>query len=102
MPSEPCLAGTGFSPPRLVSLRGVDVGNLVVVDIDLSWCLFAGAHRLDQLRFEGDCWSNSPPFPRPGTRRAMLLEDIMEDDRLRHPDFVGLVGVSRERAAGLY
>jgi uncharacterized protein YjbI with pentapeptide repeats len=39
--------------PQVVSLRGVDVANLVLTDIDLGSCLFAGAHHLDQLRLEG-------------------------------------------------
>jgi uncharacterized protein YjbI with pentapeptide repeats len=44
--------------PRLVSLRGGNVGNLVVSDVDLGACLFAGAANLDGLRIEG-----SPTFP---------------------------------------
>jgi uncharacterized protein YjbI with pentapeptide repeats len=39
--------------PRLLSLRGVDVRNLVLNDVDLGFCLFQGAHHLDQLRIEG-------------------------------------------------
>ncbi len=39
--------------PRVVSLRGADVGNLVLANVDLRACLFAGAHNLDRLRFEG-------------------------------------------------
>jgi Pentapeptide repeats (9 copies) len=39
--------------PRLLSLRRVDVGNLVLAEVDLSACLFHGAHHLDQLRIEG-------------------------------------------------
>jgi hypothetical protein len=48
------LHATGRSPwPRLLSLRRVDVSTLVLADIDLSACLFHGAHHLDQLRIEG-------------------------------------------------
>jgi hypothetical protein len=39
--------------PRLLSVRRVDVSNLVLADLNLALCLFAGAHRLDQLRIEG-------------------------------------------------
>jgi hypothetical protein len=42
-----------LSQPRLLSLRRVDVSSLTVSDLDLSACLFAGAHHLDQLRIEG-------------------------------------------------
>ncbi len=63
--------------PGLVSLRGTDVSNLLVVDIDLRWCLFAGAHRLDQLRFAGDCWFNSLEVPRPMTRRIIIAEEYL-------------------------
>jgi hypothetical protein len=39
--------------PRLLSLRRVDTSALTVSDLDLSACLFAGAHHLDRLRIEG-------------------------------------------------
>jgi uncharacterized protein YjbI with pentapeptide repeats len=39
--------------PRLLSIRGVDASSLVLADLDLSRCLFAGAHNLDKLRIEG-------------------------------------------------
>jgi hypothetical protein len=48
-------AGLGGQWPALVSLHGTDVSNLVLVDTDLSLCVFADAHRLDQLRIEGYC-----------------------------------------------
>jgi uncharacterized protein YjbI with pentapeptide repeats len=51
--------------PRLLSLRRVDVSNLVLTDVDLQWCLFRGAHRLDQLRIEGPKHFATTP-----TRRA--------------------------------
>jgi uncharacterized protein YjbI with pentapeptide repeats len=51
---ETSLRANELDPrPRVVSLRGVDVANLVVIDINLGSCLFAGAHHLDQLRLEG-------------------------------------------------
>jgi hypothetical protein len=47
--------------PRLRSLRGVDAANLVVTDIDLSACRFAGALHLDRLRLEGRVRFATPP-----------------------------------------
>jgi Pentapeptide repeats (9 copies) len=48
--------------PRVLSLRGVDVSKLVLANVDLRSCLFAGAHNLDQLRIEGPrLFASSPP-----------------------------------------
>jgi hypothetical protein len=41
------------SRPRLLSLRGVDVATLTLSELDLTACLFQGAHHLDALRIEG-------------------------------------------------
>jgi len=38
--------------PRVLSLRGSDVRNLVLSNVDLRACRFSGAHNLDQLRLE--------------------------------------------------
>ncbi|MFG2895011.1 pentapeptide repeat-containing protein [Streptomyces sp. NPDC048248] len=38
---------------RVLTLRGVDAAHLVLTDIDLSDCRFAGTIHLDQLRLEG-------------------------------------------------
>lgn len=52
--NETALAG--FSQVvQLKSLRGVDAAHLVLTDVDLSECLFAGTVHLDQLRLEGEC-----------------------------------------------
>ena len=49
------LAEPGLTSPRVraVSLRGVDAAHLVLTDIDLTDCRFAGTVHLDQLRLEG-------------------------------------------------
>lgn len=47
--------------PVLASLEGVDAADLVVTDVDLGPCRFAGAHHLDKLRLEGDCRFALPP-----------------------------------------
>ncbi|MFD0168340.1 pentapeptide repeat-containing protein [Streptomyces decoyicus] len=45
----------GLDSPRVrvLSLRGVDAAHLVLTDIDLTDCRFAGTIHLDQLRLEG-------------------------------------------------
>jgi uncharacterized protein YjbI with pentapeptide repeats len=70
--------------PVLLSLRGIDVSDLALTDVDLRWCRFAGAHHLDKLRIEGDS-----PFPRPPRRwwrssRQVLFEEHLWRAR-RHP-----------------
>ncbi|MFE9677231.1 pentapeptide repeat-containing protein [Streptomyces sp. NPDC006259] len=68
---------------RVASLRGVDAAHLVLADLDLSGCLFAGTVHLDQLRLEGACtfdtappalhWRRRPPL-RFTTRRVLAEE----------------------------
>jgi uncharacterized protein YjbI with pentapeptide repeats len=48
------LADSRAGRPRVVSLRGADVRNLVLSNVDLSACRFMGAHNLDQLRIGGN------------------------------------------------
>ncbi|MGP4051530.1 pentapeptide repeat-containing protein [Streptomyces sp. 2A115] len=46
---------------KITSLQGADVSKLLLVDVDLRECRFAGAMHLDQIRLEGECqFSNSP------------------------------------------
>ncbi len=61
--------------PALASLRDSDVGDLVITDVDLAWCQFAGARRLDQLRIEGRCPLNRPPSGWRWTSREVLAEE---------------------------
>ncbi|MDX3855624.1 pentapeptide repeat-containing protein [Streptomyces sp. AK02-01A] len=58
---EPTFAGTPDAAVRLISLREVDAAHLVLADVDLSECLFAGTVHLDQLRLEGTCSFNAVP-----------------------------------------
>ncbi|MEQ6027969.1 pentapeptide repeat-containing protein [Streptomyces salinarius] len=68
---------------RVASLRGVDAAHLVLADLDLWECLFAGAVHLDQLRLEGACTFNTPPpavhwrrwLPVRFTKRRVLAEE---------------------------
>jgi uncharacterized protein YjbI with pentapeptide repeats len=72
--------------PRLVSLRRANVADLVVSDVDLRSCRFAGAHNLDRLRFEGAIkwpgsldgwrWKVKPLAPRrPRSSRRTIAEE---------------------------
>jgi hypothetical protein len=46
---------------RLLSVRATDVAHLVLTDLSLAPCHFAGAHHLDQLRLEGTISFAQPP-----------------------------------------
>ncbi|MGZ6637759.1 MAG: pentapeptide repeat-containing protein [Solirubrobacteraceae bacterium] len=66
--------------PRVVSLRQANVGNLTLGNVDLRACRFFGAHGLDQLRIEADCYFAEPPrlrwySPRRYTRRRTIAEE---------------------------
>jgi uncharacterized protein YjbI with pentapeptide repeats len=68
------LSGVGLDAvepvPRLLSLRGVDVGNLTLRGLDLSRCLFAGAYNLGGLRLEGPLrFAGVPPPCKPRLHR---------------------------------
>jgi hypothetical protein len=59
---ETTFAQLGWpSTPRLLSVRSTDVATLVVTDVSLAPCQFAGALYLDQLRLEGIIGFNQPP-----------------------------------------
>ncbi|HEV2777904.1 MAG TPA: hypothetical protein VGX25_00740 [Actinophytocola sp.] len=96
---EERFAGTGV---RLFSLRGCDVRNLVLVNVDLSWCLFAGAHRLDQLRLEGRCRFNTERAHWWWTRRQKLAEEYLSFTQQQHPHLGVPVAAGPARVAGLY
>jgi uncharacterized protein YjbI with pentapeptide repeats len=70
------LAGEpASSRPRLLSLRGADVAQLVLADLDLRACRFAGTHNLDQLRLEGDVQFARPPKGPRWTARQTIAEE---------------------------
>jgi uncharacterized protein YjbI with pentapeptide repeats len=48
-------SGLVEAPVRVASLRGVNASHLVLSDVDLSSCRFAGTIHLDQLRLHGRC-----------------------------------------------
>jgi Pentapeptide repeats (9 copies) len=59
--------------PRLLSVRGANVADLVVSGLDLRACRFFGAHNLDRLRIEGD--SLLARAPRGASRRRVIAEE---------------------------
>ncbi len=59
--SEDLLSNAPDPGVRMASLRGVDAAHLVLADLDLSGCLFAGTVHLDQLRLEGACTFDTAP-----------------------------------------
>ncbi|MGW3820487.1 pentapeptide repeat-containing protein [Streptomyces sp. NPDC005046] len=81
--AEQALADAPDATVRMASLRGVDAAHLVLADLDLSGCLFAGTVHLDQVRLEGTCsfatvppgthWRRWPPVR--FTRRRTLAEE---------------------------
>jgi uncharacterized protein YjbI with pentapeptide repeats len=86
---ETALEQTGLPlQPRLLSLRRVDVTNLVLADLDLTWCLFRGAHNLDKLRIEGPKYFEPTPRRWRWTRRRTLAEErIWRQTRYPHEDW---------------
>lgn len=58
---EQVLADAPDATVRMASLRGVDAAHLVLADVDLSRCLFAGTVNLDQVRLEGICAFDTVP-----------------------------------------
>ncbi|MDT0309947.1 pentapeptide repeat-containing protein [Streptomyces sp. DSM 44917] len=63
---------------RIDSLRGVDAAHLVLADVDLTACRFAGAFHLDQLRLEGvTVFASTPAGMRRWrfARRRVLAEE---------------------------
>ncbi|RJL35895.1 hypothetical protein D5H75_03755 [Bailinhaonella thermotolerans] len=80
-PSRPLrqVDESGLADPRLgrvplaavTSLRGLDAGQVVLTDVDLTGCLFAGVHRADQIQLDGRCVFATDPR----RRRRVLAEE---------------------------
>ncbi len=75
---------SGDARAKLSSLARVDAANVVLADVDLSRCVFSGAHHLDQIRIEGHCRFAAVPqgwqrgrtrMPVRWTRRKVLAEE---------------------------
>ncbi|WP_246102730.1 pentapeptide repeat-containing protein [Streptomyces piniterrae] len=61
--------------PSVISLAGVDASMVLLFDVDLAECSFAGAHNLDQLQIEGSCTFAFPPRNRRWARRNVIAEE---------------------------
>ncbi|MGA5025648.1 pentapeptide repeat-containing protein [Streptomyces griseoincarnatus] len=59
--SLPDVSSSSGSRVAVESIRGVDAAHLLLSDVDLSRCLFAGTVHLDQVRLEGDCRFDTAP-----------------------------------------
>jgi uncharacterized protein YjbI with pentapeptide repeats len=64
-----------YQRPSVTSLSGVDASMLLLFDVDLSRCTFAGTHNLDQLQIEGSCVFAEPPRGPRWTRRRVIVEE---------------------------
>ncbi|MEU8628489.1 pentapeptide repeat-containing protein [Streptomyces sp. NPDC048669] len=81
--AEQALADAPDDGVRVASLRGLDAAHLVLADVDLSGCLFAGTVHLDQIRLEGTySFDRVPPrthwrhwYPLRFTPRRALAEE---------------------------
>jgi len=92
--AEPFLSHSGSQLPetlllshrpgvRLTMIDGLDAAHLVLHNVDLSTCRFAGAIHLDQLRVDGWCTFASAPssvrwhglLPRWWSHRSTLVEE---------------------------
>lgn len=75
----------------LISISGVDAAHLVLQDIDLSACRFAGAVHLDQMRVDGWCTFATTPSRRRRlsltwwSRRSTLAEEHHWRTQAHHP-----------------
>ncbi|MBL7553549.1 pentapeptide repeat-containing protein, partial [Frankia sp. AgB1.9] len=56
---------------KVTALRGVDAERLVLTDVDLSECQFAGIQRLDLIKLDGECTFATDPA---GTRQVLAEE----------------------------
>ncbi|MFJ8718587.1 pentapeptide repeat-containing protein [Streptomyces violaceus] len=92
------LLGEPEPAARVTSLRGVDAGQLLLNDVDLSGCNFGGAMHLDQLRLEGECKFGRAPtgihidgwrITRWSPRRVVLEEQIWRAAGSRSHGWVG-------------
>lgn len=79
---------------RLLSLRGSDVSELVLTDVDLRECAFTGAHRLDQLRVDGRRRFARPPGWWRTTRQVLHEEAVWRGWTARPRSEIGATQVS--------
>jgi uncharacterized protein YjbI with pentapeptide repeats len=73
------------STPRLLSLRGANVANLVLANVDLHACRFAGARNFGRVGFAGEFSFLSVKSGRFGTARQIIADEY--DWRVGHAKF---------------
>jgi uncharacterized protein YjbI with pentapeptide repeats len=79
-------------PPRLLSMRGVDVSDLTLVELDLRRCLFQGSHKRAELRIVGaQPFTDTPnnwvrPLGIPLWRHWTHRQVLAEEHKWRHDD----------------
>ncbi len=61
----------GVPPVRMASLADTDIDRLVLTDVDMSECRFAGMQRLDKLFLDGRCVFGRDPR---GVRQVLVEE----------------------------
>ena len=103
-------------PPRcrLTSLARANIGELVLSDVVLDECAFAGAHGLDKLRIGPGCSFRQTPRRwgrRRMVRRRMITEELQwrkahtrRRDQTTDPEFlpaVEIAGIYRDLRKGL-
>lgn len=84
------MSGDRLRRPRLVSVRGADLENLTLDDVDLTVCQFVGAHNIDRFRIGSSLLFAETPRrlartkPHWLARRRMLAEEgCLRHDRSR-------------------
>jgi uncharacterized protein YjbI with pentapeptide repeats len=75
--SSPPESSRALVQPRILSLRHAFASNLTLANLDLSSCLFAGAHHLHETAIEPDCTFAPTPARLRYTRRQTLAEEHM-------------------------
>jgi uncharacterized protein YjbI with pentapeptide repeats len=72
--------------PRLLSLSGADLGEVVLSNLRLEACRFARAHNLERMRIEASCsFATTPTF-------AARRQAIAEEHEWRHANRLRLPG----------
>jgi len=63
--------------PRILTVQGTDLANLVLCNADLRPCNFAGSYNIDKLRLDGaETFGGTPGLPL-WTRRRVLTDERM-------------------------
>ncbi|MEU9578831.1 pentapeptide repeat-containing protein [Streptomyces chilikensis] len=96
---------------QMLSISGTDAAHLMLSDVDLAGCQFAGTYHLDQLRLDGDCrfawtptWSSGMGLRRWSRRQTLVEEHYWRASQGLHgwiahedpePEMIGPAGLAR-------